>query len=371
MGSAWTPWVRPTQSVSACSRALATSASRKAVAPLVMISPASTSCRPRAVSRTSEDVRPKWIQRPSSPIDSATTSTNAATSWLVTRSRSLTASTVNAARSRQASAASAGTFPAAAHASVAASSTSSQPRMRRSSLQTAPISLPRVAADHEWIMRAARRPAFLAPSIATHATGTPGASERRRAARRAPEALAEDRDADHRQVRVGGGDAGERGGHPGAGDQDLEAAHAGGVAVLAHLLRVAMGAHHPHLVADPGLLKSRAGGLHLGLVVLRAHDDPDPRGVDLDLLERGLDLRHRIELGRDLDLGLGARVALHLHCRRLPCSQLATAATALSAMSVRICLPGNQSSARPRTRARAPRPARARARSGSGPGRPR
>ena len=37
------------------------------------------------VSSTSEDVRPKWIQRPSGPIDSATTSTNAATSWRVTR----------------------------------------------------------------------------------------------------------------------------------------------------------------------------------------------------------------------------------------------------------------------------------------------
>ena len=39
-----------------------------------------------------------------------------------------------------ASAASAGTRPSAAQASVAASSTSSQPRIRRSSVQTAPIS---------------------------------------------------------------------------------------------------------------------------------------------------------------------------------------------------------------------------------------
>ena len=69
------------------------------------------------------------------------------------------------------------------------------------------------------------------------------------------------------------------------------------VAVLAHLLGVAMRAHHPDLVADPALLQRLAGRLHLRLVVLRAHDDPDPRGVDLDLLERGLDLGHRLELG--------------------------------------------------------------------------
>src|SRR5262249_38855675 len=34
--------------------------------------------------------------------------------------------------------------------------------------------LPRVSGDHALIMRAASTPAFLAPSIATHATGTPG-----------------------------------------------------------------------------------------------------------------------------------------------------------------------------------------------------
>ena len=36
------------------------------------------------MSSTSEDVRPWWTQRPASPTDSATTSTNAATSWSVT-----------------------------------------------------------------------------------------------------------------------------------------------------------------------------------------------------------------------------------------------------------------------------------------------
>ena len=58
VGSAWTPWVRPTQSVSACSRARATSASRYAVAPLIRIDPASTSWSPSAVSSTSEEVSP-------------------------------------------------------------------------------------------------------------------------------------------------------------------------------------------------------------------------------------------------------------------------------------------------------------------------
>ena len=53
---------------------------------------------PAPVSSTSEEVSPKWIQRPAGPADAASTSTNAATSWSVTRSRSCTASTVNVAR---------------------------------------------------------------------------------------------------------------------------------------------------------------------------------------------------------------------------------------------------------------------------------
>ena len=60
-------------------------------------SPARWSCSASAVSSTSEDVRPKWIQRPAGPAEAASTSTNAATSWSVTCSRSLTASTVNVA----------------------------------------------------------------------------------------------------------------------------------------------------------------------------------------------------------------------------------------------------------------------------------
>ena len=64
---------------------------------------------------------------------------NAATSWLVSFSRSLTASTVNEARSRQTLAAASGTTPSADQASVAASSTSSQVSILRCGVQTAPI----------------------------------------------------------------------------------------------------------------------------------------------------------------------------------------------------------------------------------------
>jgi hypothetical protein len=63
------------------------------------------------------------------PMDACTTSTNAATSWSVIRSRSFTARTNAAstcgARSRHAAACSAGTTPSSANASVASSSTSS------------------------------------------------------------------------------------------------------------------------------------------------------------------------------------------------------------------------------------------------------
>jgi hypothetical protein len=64
------------------------------------------------------------------------TSTNAATSWSVTRSRSLTASTVNVA----ARIASRSSGPGPAISSHAATSTRRQASMRASSVQMAPIS---------------------------------------------------------------------------------------------------------------------------------------------------------------------------------------------------------------------------------------
>ena len=153
-------------------------------------------------------------------------------------------------------------------------------------------------------MRAASKPAFLAPSIATQPTGTPGGIwTADSSASSPPRALAGERHADHRQVGVRRGDARQGGRHPGAGDDHLQAPHPGRVAVLAHLLGVAVGAHHPDLVADPVLVQRLAGRLHLRLVVRRAHDDPDQRRVDLDLLERRLDLGHRLR-GRRLGLAV-------------------------------------------------------------------
>ena len=71
VGSAWTPWVRPTQSVSRCSRARSASAvDELARAGERRSRPAAASWSASAVSSTSEEVRPKWIQRPAAPADS-------------------------------------------------------------------------------------------------------------------------------------------------------------------------------------------------------------------------------------------------------------------------------------------------------------
>ena len=67
-----------------CSRARAASAADELAAPARIGSPAARSCSARAVSSTSEEVRPKWIQRPASPGGGASTSTKAATSCSVT-----------------------------------------------------------------------------------------------------------------------------------------------------------------------------------------------------------------------------------------------------------------------------------------------
>ena len=134
VGSAWTPWVRPTHSVPACSRARSASAAASSRAPGTMTSPARRSCRASAVSSTSDEVRPKWIQRPAGPADPLRTSTKAATSWSVTASRSFTASTVKVAP-RMASRSSA---VGPSSASAAATSTSRQAVIRASSVQSSP-----------------------------------------------------------------------------------------------------------------------------------------------------------------------------------------------------------------------------------------
>ena len=58
VGSACTPWVRPTHSVPACSRARSASAAASARAPGTTISPARRSCSASAVSSTSDEVSP-------------------------------------------------------------------------------------------------------------------------------------------------------------------------------------------------------------------------------------------------------------------------------------------------------------------------
>ncbi len=88
------------------------------------------------MSSTSLDVSPKWIQRPASPADALRTSTNAATSWSVTASRSCTARTVNVAARIRPSSSSVGP----SIASQAATSTRRQASIRASSVHRAPIS---------------------------------------------------------------------------------------------------------------------------------------------------------------------------------------------------------------------------------------
>ena len=78
------------------------------------------------------------------PMRSCTTSTNAATSWSVTFSRSSTSATKTSstvgALARQVAASSCGTTPTAACASVARSSTSSHMEKRAASLNSAAMS---------------------------------------------------------------------------------------------------------------------------------------------------------------------------------------------------------------------------------------
>ena len=98
----------------------------------------------------------------------------------------------------------------------------------------------------------------------------------------------------------------------------------------------------------PASSSACAGGLHLRLVVLRAHDDPDVGRVDVDLLERLLDRRHRLGLrrraglgGPDDPLGWGSS-EISLISFLSGCRQLGTRSTARAAMSVRICIPSKE-----------------------------
>ena len=89
---------------------------------------------------TSDDVIPKCSQRADGPTFSATAVVKAITScWVVCSISSMRAMS-KAPRSRMSRAASAGMMPAAAIASAAAVSTSSQVSYRRWSLQIRPMS---------------------------------------------------------------------------------------------------------------------------------------------------------------------------------------------------------------------------------------
>ncbi len=96
-----------------------------------MRSHASRICSACAVSTTSDEVMPKCSQRADGPTFSATAVVKAMTSCWVTFSISSIRAMSNAPRSRMSRAASGGTMPAAAIASAAAVSTSSQVSYRR------------------------------------------------------------------------------------------------------------------------------------------------------------------------------------------------------------------------------------------------
>jgi len=129
VSSACMPCVRPIIGVSAWRLARATSAATSPSVASRIRSAASRSIEHHAVSTTSELVSPWCSQAPSGmPMAACDTSTNAATSWSVVRSRSATAATNAAstlgARARHAAAAARGTVPMSACASTASSSIS-------------------------------------------------------------------------------------------------------------------------------------------------------------------------------------------------------------------------------------------------------
>ena len=292
-------------------------------------SAAARSCSANPVSSTSLDVIPKWIQRPSSPIDAATTSTNAATSCRVTASRSRTASTVNDARSRHAAASAAGIAPSSAHASTASSSISSQFAIRASSDQMAATSGTSYArATHSfspsarsslnfqsaaWISSSATPRIWHARSAAFTARVDADGGDRdaRRHLRRDRERLVadhlrrgRDRDADHRQDRPRGDGGGEVPREPGRADHDLQAALERGPRVLVDQIGVPRRRHDPDLVRHLELLQDQPGLAH-----------------DRQLGGRG---------GEDAD-----------HRRRVAHRLAPSSAAARAAMSVRWCIPSN------------------------------
>src|SRR6266542_3864657 len=141
VGSACTPWVRPMQRVNSCSNARRRTTPSSVSTRCRIRSIAARNCKARAVSTTSLEVSPKWIHLPASPTGSATASTNAATSLLVTCSISATRRGVGTtAFALISSRSSGGTFPSRAQPSHASSSIRSQWENLASSDHTEAIS---------------------------------------------------------------------------------------------------------------------------------------------------------------------------------------------------------------------------------------
>ena len=139
------PWVRPVTGTCMSSRARSRRAATKWSRSASNRSAARVRVALSAVSTTSEEVSPKWMNEPAGgPMRSCTTSTKAATSWLVISSRASTSATKTSstvgALARQMAASSTGTTPRSAWASVANNSTSSHSSKRAASVNRAAMS---------------------------------------------------------------------------------------------------------------------------------------------------------------------------------------------------------------------------------------
>src|SRR5918993_1088006 len=274
VGSAATPWVRPRQRVSRCSRARSRTAAISRSSRRASRSQARVSCRARVVS-----------------------------SWW-TRSEEGAGASSMAARSAG------GTSPLRALALTTASSTSTNSRKRVASLQIAPIS----GSVYRGIM--ALQPETLGQLVLEllQLEAEPGVADgqdlhgqdagvgggvkadgghrhpRGHLDDREQRVLAgqlggEDRQPDHRQGGVGGQHPREGGRLAGGGDDDLEPAVDGAGPVVGHPAGVAVGAQDLQLVLDAELLQHDRRGLGLLLVRGRAEHDPNPWRHERSLID--------------------------------------------------------------------------------------
>ena len=86
-GSAWMPWERPIMTVSLWTNAFFLRTARRSLMSSIMISAAFCMRYAREVSRTSDDVSPRWMKRESGPTFSPTAVRNAMTSCFTIFSR--------------------------------------------------------------------------------------------------------------------------------------------------------------------------------------------------------------------------------------------------------------------------------------------